>query len=168
MSQETNILGLKSLFEKVHKIESVLGDDINLAETFVHNVINDIRSQQYNKLSGDIQLFVDGFKKNLPENIDAFNDVVQLCSYGIKYVENFIGSFAKLTNNIVTGDFKLKTCISLVKEVTGNNFTDDFLTKSINHLVPLHYPKSETPKLSKKQSLSKKTGTFLCKFTNTK
>lgn len=156
-------VGLKSIIERVNNIEKVISDDVKNIGSFVGNTINDIKNEQFNKLTNDISTFVEAFKKNIPENIDAYHDIVQLCSYAVKYVENYIVSFAKIINKNVTSSFKLQTCINLVKEIS-DKFDDTFLMKTINHLVSLLFPKSNNIEIKRSDSVSKKTGKALTCF----
>ena len=166
----SNQIGLTTLYNDVQQIKKALGEDIVLVSGFVGNAILDIKGQQYEKLASDISLFVTGYKQNLPDNEIAYNDIAQLCTYTINYVETYINQFAKLKGVAVTSDLKLNTAIQLIKEVT-TKFDDGFLTSTINHIVSLIYPHPTTPAPSPTlarapsvKSVSKKTGTFLTKF----
>ena len=164
--------GLSKIYEELQQIKQAMGNDIQLVSGFVGNAVQDITTAQYAKLATDISNFVNGFKQNLPANIDAYNDVVQLCSYAVNYVEQFAGQFAALKSTSVTSDFKLDTAIKLIKEVT-TKFDDVFLTKTINHLVKIQYPPKKTPPTpppsiqrqpSVIKSVGKKSGKFLLGF----
>ena len=136
-------LGIKTLTDKINFIEKVVLDDYNTTSGFVSNVISDVKSAQYNKLIHDVVSFVSDFKNILPENIDAYNDIVLICSTAVNYIEKNISKFAQMKNTKVTSLFKLQTCIGLVKEIT-NKFDDNFLTNTINHLVSVQCNKHKS------------------------
>lgn len=157
-------VGLNTLQTRISQIEKTIGEDYDCASTFVKIAVSDLKSQQYAKLVSDISLFVQNFQKNIPDNVDAYNNIVQIISYAVKYVEQYIAPFSQLVGKSVTSDFKLQTCLNLIKEVT-TKFDDVFLTNTINTIVSIHFPKSTPlPPLQRKQSISKKAGMRLTSF----
>jgi hypothetical protein len=143
-------IGLKTILEKVNNIEKVIMSDVTTSSSFVGYAINDIKTGQYMKLSSDITTFVQKFKNLIPANIDAFHDVVLICSTGVKYVEKNISKLGELMKKEITSDFKLNTCLNLVKEIVSNKHPEQLLISSINHIVGLLFPKSKKICLLKK------------------
>lgn len=136
-STGTQAIGLKSLSARINNIERVIGEDVGNVGQFVSSAVIDVKNQQYLKLSNDISIFVDNFRKYIPDNVDAYHDAVEIVTCGVKYVEKNIKTLAKVMGKKISSDFKLDTCLKLVKEITGDKFNDQFLINTINHIVSL-------------------------------
>ena len=140
-----NSLGLKSITERLINVEKKIerkvsfpDDQLRFEDVIMTKIKNSPEEIKKKKLSKVTEHFYDGLNSQV--NIRDSSNLIKIILYSIKWIESNIEIVAKILNVDVTSEFKLETCIDLVKDVCGL-FDNTLIINSINTMVEIIFPK---------------------------
>jgi hypothetical protein len=113
-------------------------DDYLDFESLIVKKVHDKKAKhQHSKLENIKVKYKHSISRNL--NTDDIKDnFIDLAKFSVIFVEKYGFKIAEVISTVLTSDFKLATCIALMREfITESDFNDDFLTNIINALVSL-------------------------------
>jgi hypothetical protein len=130
---ETNLSGLHEVDERQKPEENVM----DFESVLVKHVKDKKKRSQHSKLDHIKEKYRNSIARNLNTD-DIKDEIFNLIKLTIIFTEKYGPRIAEIISTAVTGEFKLTTCLSLVREyVHSSDYTDSFITNTIDSLVSL-------------------------------
>jgi hypothetical protein len=128
---ETNLSGL-------HEVDEDKDDNVmDFEAVLVKHVKDKKKKSQHSKLDHIKEKYRNSIARNLNTD-DIRDEIFNLIKLTIIFTEKYGPKIAEIISTAVTGEFKLTTCLSLVREyVCSSDYTDSFITNTIDSLVSL-------------------------------
>jgi hypothetical protein len=133
--------GLKSLNDKMNKIDhkvnklrTVEFDDLSFEDIIVNNIEKSKKLEKKKLITTIKDHYMLGISNY---DIDS-NKILSIIVYSIKWIENNIFQLSSAMSTVVTSEFKLSTCMSLIRQ-KNNDYETKFLSHSINVIVDILY-----------------------------
>jgi hypothetical protein len=104
-------------------------------------IIKRVRDKKKKSTHEKLEHIKNKYKNSISRNLNTEcirDEVFNLVKFTIIFVEKYGIKIAEIIATTVTGEFKLSTCLSLVREfVTSNEYSDDFIINTVDSLVSL-------------------------------
>lgn len=158
MEEEDNsIQGLSTLSRRLTMLEKKEKKK-NTEEDQLSKLMKKMKEREAEKKMISMKKVLDHFEDDISEYIKdlEINNITEFVLFSIKYIESNIERLCKILSVQNSSEFKQSLCLSLVKHLTGECYTDEMIILSIDLIHKLLYPKDVVEEKKKVGFFNKK------------